>query len=289
MTSHKTMWALSVGAVMALHTPAWAETPDGETDTTPNPPVARVHPKDVGPTTVNQPGWDKDWGFVFSLNNVLTQANIVSSYLGFGAGGIYVLNSRMSIRGGLTLFHQHNPASISKTTTSTAGNVTVAHTLVPPAGACTAFTTTGCTTAFTLGLGGDFLLRLIPNEFSPYFGAGARLVYDFREVSYSDDASVVNQITSVDNEIRTASLGAVGIAGVEWRLHDTFAFFAEYQLGITLLSFERQRDSTVLEVNVGGNQQSATQTRRDQERTTYFNTNLGLAHGALLGLIGFFD
>jgi opacity protein-like surface antigen len=218
-------------------------------------------------------GWDTN-GLLFSLDNIFQNPTVLEGYQSFGLGGLYALSPKTALRLGLGLNHATNPAYVrEQTTTDAAGVATTTKTLVAP---------TNYTSAWSVHLGGDFLLALTEAAVQPYVGAGASLSYVSSALAYTDD-TVANNVLKVDNSDSTFNFGVRGIAGVQWRVHKSFALFAEYALNINLLNVASHSASSTTTTPAG-----STSTKTTGAPNNYFNFGTGLNQGGSLGLIAFF-
>ncbi len=270
---------LTVVLSLLLATPAWAqdaEEIEAAPATTPSnsnegmPPVAlKAH---------TNAGWDTAYGILFSLNNIFVQPGILSSHRGLGFGAQYHLTPTSAIRLGLGLSRATNPVTKTRTTT-TAGGTTV--TTFSLAG------TGGPTESDSLNVAADYLIRLTKQELAPYVGGGVRFGWSRDATKYTDDVTVTDQTTRVDDSSHDTSIGVEGVLGVEWRLHERFSFYAEYMLGVDIARWLSTQTSTVIENSAGGTV-TTTSTKSQSKETRTLNYNLFLAQGASLGVIAHF-
>ena len=240
----------------------------------PAPPVATapvIH-EDVGAVHL----WDRDIGLLFSFNNVFTIGNILSQSR-FGVGGLYGLSDELVVRGGLTASRNSNPADVVRTTTKT-GNDTVVDFNVNAGGP---------TSTWAWTVGADALLRLTDKPVAPYVGGGAFLTWSSNKTEYKDDLSIVDQSREVSNHARRFSGGLLGVAGIGWRIHESFSIYAEYNLRVSIWDWQDSKQQTTIKDSSGGSTTSS-QTKVEFEETRYFNYATSLGQGGSLGLIAFF-
>lgn len=225
-------------------------------------------------------GWDTDFGILFSVNNVFTRDGVLGSYQGYGLGGLLFLNPTMAVRTGLSLARSSNPV-FETTVVDTAADGTVTETKSLGGRG-------GPTSTFDLALGADFLMRASTGALSPYFGGGLRLAVGSSKTAYEDKGiTTTNVDTTVDDSESTLSLQLRGILGVDWRVHERFSFFAEYNLGIGLVNSTSTKENTSTTDSTGATPQTTSRTSSGK-RSSAFTLSTGLVQGASLGLVAFF-
>lgn len=223
-------------------------------------------------------GWDTPFALLFDLHNIFQNPIILSSYQGFGVGGQYHLGPTTALRIGLDLARTTNPVNVTKVTTTTGSDQVVSYQLSG---------TGGPTSMHSLAVEADLLMRLSRGAIAPYVGGGARFDWNRMATSFTDDVTTVDQVTNVDNRDQSFGMGLAGILGIDWRIHENFAFFAEYNLGVDLARWTSSRAETTV-TNTAGGVETTTQTKSEFDETRIFNYNLDLGQGAALGVIAFF-
>ncbi|MBK8482080.1 MAG: outer membrane beta-barrel protein [Proteobacteria bacterium] len=233
------------------------------------PPAPRVPPLPL------DQGWNSNWGFLLSLNNIFQNGSFLTTYGGMGAAGYYAFKPDLMLRLGVTLWRNSSPLFIQEQTRETAGEKLATYTVGNGAS----------------GLGfngrGDLLWRLSPKAVAPYLGAGLFLDSTHSRQTRDDEVSVVDQITRFRSRDTIIALGARGMGGAEWRLHPNFALFAEYELSVSFLTWTSSSSSTTVENSEGG-VRTVTRTASNSARTSWLTWGNTLAQGASLGLIVLF-
>lgn len=228
----------------------------------------------VPPLPLDQ-GWNSNWGFLLSLNNIFQNGGFLTTYGGMGAAGYYAFRPDLLLRLGVTLWRNSNPSAIQEQTRETAGEKLATYTVG--------------TGGSNLGFNGrgDLLWRLTPKAVAPYLGAGLFLNSTHSRQTRDDDISVVDQITRFRSRDTTIALGARGMGGAEWRLHPNFALFAEYELSVSFMSWTSSSSSTTVENSEGG-VRTVNRSASNSARTSWLTWGNTLAQGASLGLIVLF-
>jgi opacity protein-like surface antigen len=216
-------------------------------------------------------GWNKQYGMVFNLQNVFTQAGILGGY-GGGIGVQYNLAPESALRIGIDVSRTSNP-TYEQTTTPTGG--TPDTNLVVPA---------GYLSSVGVGVSGSYLKRLGSSALAPYLGAGVSLGFTNDSRSYEDDITTAGVVTMENDYRRTFEVGLLGQLGLEWRVHKSLSVFAEYGLSVSALEMSSGQDQS--RTTSGGT--IVTDTRSEFSRTKFFDVNTGLVQGGSLGLVAFF-
>jgi hypothetical protein len=221
--------------------------------------------------------WDRPYGIIFSVQNVFQ--NESSAVIGDFDGGVglqYTLSPQRALRLAVHLARESNPAGEQETTDLVSGTTT--RSFRAPAGQYTS--------AYDVDVGAMYVVRLAPSAISPYLGLGGGLGYFQGGRKYEDDLSSTTTQFAVDNMSRSFALNAAGTLGVEWRMHRSVSLFAEYGLGMALVTRESTRnESTQTEkatgqITAGGKTEWAT--------TKYLDFDTGVGQGGQLGLVAFF-
>jgi opacity protein-like surface antigen len=229
----------------------------------------------VGVSKTNlQDGWQGPWALLFSLNNIFQVAQILNGYQGFGIGGQYHLDPDTAIRGGASLNRTSTPQEVSKTTTIVGDDKTSQFTVQPGSASLTG----------TLGV--DYLRRLSRGLVAPYAGGGVFVGLGRATTNLEDDLSAEGQLHTTSSRDQSAALGVRGILGATWRVHESFAFFAEYALALEMWRWHQFRSTDTREDTAAG---STLRTRNARETTRLLNFAVGLSQGASFGLCVFFD
>ena len=222
--------------------------------------------------------WNTQYGVIFSVPNVFRQSAdpAVLGEFGGGVGLQYTLAPQRALRFSVHLERTSNPAGEQETTNLTDGATTKTFQL--PGGAYTS--------SYDVDLGAMYVMRLAPSSFSPYLGVGGGLGYFQGARKYEDDLSSTTTVFAVDNMNRTFALNAAGTLGVEWRMHKSVSLFAEYGLGMALVSRtsakteSSQTSKTTGQLNAG--------TKTEGSTTRFFNFDTGIGQAGQLGLVAFF-
>jgi opacity protein-like surface antigen len=216
----------------------------------------------AGRAQAQEAGWDTKYGILFTLPNLLqnNSSEVINDINGM-VGGQYNLSPRAGLR--LTANLGRQSFGIVERTV----------------GVNTTKTVPGITSSYTVDLQAQYMLRMTTASFSPYVGAGAGL--SFVQDNQSGDDSTNGVVTAkYDSMIRRDwGLGLLATAGVEWRVHKSFALFAEYQADLTF--FTAHDEDT--KVTVG-----ATTTESKVKQAQYLNLNMGIGQGGKLGFVAFF-
>ncbi len=219
-------------------------------------------------------GWNARWALLFSLNNVLVINQVVGSPVTGSVGATYFLSSDTAIRGGVALGRSHNPEQVTKIVNTTGDTSVTNYEVTNPS---------GFTSSHSVNLRADYLKRLMQTAVAPYVGVGASLGWNWQRQSYTDDKSVVDRRLSLDNNASAFTVGARGLLGAEWRVHPSFALYADYSLEVGLYSRNRLRNSTTTESTVGGTT-STQKVTSERDVNSFLNVSTGISQGASLGL-----
>lgn len=240
------------------------------------PPPPPPPPPSAPAPSATPAGWDTPYALLFSLNNIFQTGSILGNFQNYGIGGQYNLKPKMAIRAGIALGRQSNPAYVSETTTIDGNSTTPSKNLVVGE----------YTSKSNLRVGGDVLYGLTDTALMPYVGAGLALKLSTISLSYTDDTKdgIVN---TKDNGTTLFGVNLRGVLGVQWRVHRSFALFAEYALGVDLfdvasISTDESRTTTA------NGTSTTTSTKSEGTQTSFLVTELGLAQGGSLGLLAFF-
>ena len=109
----------------------------------------------------------------------------------------------------------------------------------------------------------------------PYVGAGLIASYSRYALDYTDDLTVADLVTDVNDVTSGVSIGARGIVGIGWRLNRRFTLFAEYQLALQAVTWLSTRDQTTMTSTASGTP-ATSQVTSESSETRYFNFDLGL-------------
>jgi hypothetical protein len=234
------------------------------------PPVA-VTVVDTPPPAMSsrESGWNTKHAVLFSLNNVLQVSSVLAEFQGLGIAMQMNRSSTRAIRGGVRLTRATTPQAVTKTTTQTGTDVTSTFQVDPGASFYDVFASA------------DYLRRMTEKKISPYTGAGAFLGYSQSGTSLDDDLSVTDQQHTIDARDINVVVGIRGIFGVEWRIHDSFAIFAEYALTLPIVTWQdsESTDTVTDTANDASNQMTV-----ETKTTSWFNFDVGLVQGASFGL-----
>lgn len=221
-------------------------------------------------------GWNGDWALTFGLNNVLTQGSVLSSLGGLGTSGVRFLSPTMAVRAGLSLSRTESPESITRTEVTNGGETVVSYSFAAPAGS-----------TVSTAVGGDLLWRLREGPVAPFVGAGVSVSHSLTTRSYTDAITVPDQSTTLNSTNNALTLGLRGILGAEWRFHESFALFAEYQLRVNVVQWNSLSDETIVE-NTSGGVRTSTRTANERSVPVWGTFNNALVQGGVLGLLVFF-
>lgn len=241
-------------------------------DVPPPPPVATAPDDPVVVVELDEP----TAGLLFNLNNVFTVGPILSGWQGFGFGYTRQLGA-MDLRVGLELARTTNPVNIVKTTQTNGTDVVVTYEVNAPA----------FTSLHAAGLVLDVIKPLTDGKVAAYVGAGVTAGYSRTALGYTDDVTVVDQRVEVDNTSQAFGIGGRGIFGVNWRIKPRWSLFAEYQLGVSAVSWTSNHDSTTTENSASGTP-ATMRVESEYRETRWFNFDTGLGQGGALGLIAHF-
>jgi opacity protein-like surface antigen len=217
-------------------------------------------------------GWNTQYGMIFSLQNVFTQAGILGGY-GGGIGLQYNLGASRALRLAVDLSRDSTPVVERESTYSSGAGSVTSKTLVVPT----------WTSQYDVNVSGTYLVRLGTAALSPYLGGGLSLGWNSRALQYEDTITTLNTRREIDNSNRTFDVGLHGKLGLEWRVHRSMSLFAEYGLGVDAFSSESNvQDETV--TTATGSSNSKTEFNRNR----FFNFSTGLDQGGALGVVAFF-
>ncbi|MDF1562917.1 MAG: outer membrane beta-barrel protein [Deltaproteobacteria bacterium] len=214
---------------------------------------------------------------LFNLNNVFTSGAILDEHRGYGFGYLLDLGEVWGLRLGLDVTRITNPVRVERVTTIT-GNTTVTDYQL---------TISGPTDYFGASVGADLVRRLSRRKVAPFAGVGLFVDMSHSALRYTDDVSVTDQVTQVNDRTSSWGVGLEGLAGISWRVHESFSLYAEYTLGLTVFRWTSVRGETTIENSAGG---TPTTTRSETEAITtrWLNLGLGLGQGASLGVMAHF-
>lgn len=218
--------------------------------------------------------WNTKYGMLFSLQNVFTQGGILDDYQG-GVGLQYNLGADRSVRMSVSLAHVSNPTREEDTTNLVTGT-TDTNLYVPG----------GYLSEYEVGVGASYMMRLGTAALAPYLGVGGRVNFYQGTRDYEDDLTSTTTITAEDDLYRDISLVALGHLGLEWRVHRSVSFFAEYGLGVSVVSFITDNEEYSTTDKATGAVTFGTRT--ESSGTRFFNFGTGLIQGGQLGLVAFF-
>lgn len=213
-------------------------------------------------------GWDGTWALAFALN-----PNFMAGGLGGDLAASYNLSSSMAVRLSVGFNRWEDPAVTSKTTVETGNQKTITYTKNIP----------NDTSTSSLGVAADLVFRLLPSAVAPYAGAGLFYNWNQSSLDYEDDVTTPNQITTVNNHDRLQTVGLRGILGAEWRVHESFALFAEYRLGVNVYQHLSNVQDRTDEVKVG-DQRTASNTKTEAEKAIWLTGGADLSHTGTIGL-----
>lgn len=221
-------------------------------------------------------GWNAPWALVFQFNNILVNGNFLDSFRGLGVAGALMLNEDFMIRGGATLSRTSSPPRTTETTIENGADVTKTYAY-----------TSGATSSGSVTVRADAVYRLTRNKVAPYVGAGPYVSYSHSRQTSDDDVSVPDVVTSVRNRSNSLTFGLRGLVGAEWRIHPSFALFAEYAASLDVITYSDFDNRTVVRSTVTG-VETASSTRTEQNTPSWLNLSTGIAQGASLGLMVLF-
>jgi hypothetical protein len=220
--------------------------------------------------------WATKYGMLFTVQNVF--GNDSASTLGDMGGSVglqYNLGPQRALRIVAGLHRASDSASETKTTTFPAGTTTTGF----------AEPDSGFTSQYDANVGAAYMMRLTSASIAPYLGAGGGIGYFQEAEKWENDTGATNTIEN-DDILRRMSLNAGGILGVEWRVHKSIALFAEYTLGVNLISYTSSKEETTTTVKATG--AVANGTRVKSSNTTFLNFDTGIGQGGMIGLLAFF-
>lgn len=227
-----------------------------------------------GPKAAEQPST----ALLLSLNNVLVNNAVLSGYRGMGLGLQFDLASQWAVRGAVDLSRATNPVRISKVTTTTGTDTQVDYTFQAP----------GTTSQYSGTVGVDLIRRLGTRAMAPYAGFGVWADWTRQQTNYSDDISVVDQVTNVNNVYNSRGFGFEGVLGIAWRVHESISLFAEYALDLDVVRWTSTNNQTTVKSTASGLEASTRQTHSEDSETKWFNVDMSLGQGASLGLMAHF-
>lgn len=219
----------------------------------------------AGRAQAQEAGWDTKAGVLFTLPNVFDghipgDTSLINDINGM-VGGQYNMSPTTGLR--LTANLARSSHGILETTV----------------GVNTSKTVPAITSSYTVDLQAQYMLRMTTASVSPYVGAGVGLSFVQDNQSGEDSTNGVVS-TKYDSMLRRDwGLGLLATAGVEWRIHKSFALFAEYEADLSLFTAH----DVDTKVTVG-----ATTTETKVKQAQYFNLDMGIGQGGKLGFIAFF-
>lgn len=218
-------------------------------------------------------------GLLFNLNNVFVQPGVLGGWQGFGLGLQKTLGSGNVARLGLELARATDPVNIVKTTRINGMDEVVSYDLQLPSG--------GFTSRHAAAAVLDVLKPLTQRTIAPYLGAGVFAAYVNSRLAYTDDLTITDQITEVDNSSSTLSVGLRGILGVGWRIGERFSLFAEYHLNINAVQWQSDHTQTTTN-NTASGTPASNRVETEFRETRWFNLDTALGQGGALGLVAHF-
>lgn len=262
------MLARRVVAVAMLSCASVAGAQAPEVDATGRPQPASA----PGPTTGG--GWDGDWALLFGLNNILVVGNFLADFdgpAGGTVGGAWHLRPDLGLRGTVHLSRATTDAVVTEQVTQIGDEriVTQTHSRPSP------------TSVTQLSIAADLIKRLSLSAVAPYAGAGLFVGWVDSATHWRDEVTAPDVVTEADGSRSTFTVGAQGLVGAEWRVHPSFALFAEYGLVFDVYSRTAQRDRTIDEGVADG---SRAVTSVSSTRQEWLNLSTGLSWGGQLGL-----
>lgn len=263
-------------AVSLASAPAWAQD-----SAAPAPaPAAYAAPTSAPSASVERAepagdgAWNTRYGMIFSIENIFqNNSDAVIGDFGGGVGLQLNLSPQSGIRFSVNLSRETRPAYTTETTDLVTG--TKSEDFVAPA----------FTSRYDVDVGALYVMRLSPSSIAPYLGFGGGVGY-FQEARKFEDDTDPTFVTEVDNLKREISLNAAGVLGVDWRLHRAVSIFAEYGLGVALVSLNSDDGETRTSYKSNGAVVYGTKT--EGSSTEYFEFGTGLGQGGRIGLIAFF-
>lgn len=254
----------------------------------PPPPVVEVKPQ---PTTVvvapapdgEVPERYRNAGLLFNLNNVFVAPGVLGGWQGFGFGAQKTLDSGSSIRVGLELARQTDPVNVVKTTRTNGMDIVTSYDLQLPA--------SGFTGQHAVAVVLDWVKPLTTRNIAPYMGPGVFAGYSRGTLSYTDDLTVTDQVTEIDNTSQSYTVGVRGIFGVNWRINERFSLFAEYHLAISIVEWQSDTTSTTTNntaIANPGMEAASSRVETELRETRWLNLDTGLGQGGSLGLVAHF-
>jgi hypothetical protein len=164
-----------------------------------------------------------------------------------------------------------------KNTTIVGSSTTVWYEVNPPA----------WTSTYGVALAVDMIKPLAAAKVAPFVGVGVFAGYGRQSLQYTDDLTLTDFSTTVDNYRAATTIGARGVVGLSWRIHESFSLYAEYHLRVDAVTWSATRDrSTITDSSAGT--PATSQTTSEHQETTYFNVDTALGQGGALGLIAYF-
>jgi len=229
---------------------------------------ARAYAADEG-------AWNTKYGMLFSVQNVFQNGNesIIGDF-GGGVGVQYNLSETRAMRFSVNLSRASHDAFERESTDLTTGTVTT--TFVAP---------TDFTSQYVTNAAASYVMRLTSASVAPYLGAGAGFRYTQTAMNWENSTGAASVISRDDMD-RTLALTMSGTLGLEWRVHRAISLFAEYGLGLDLVSWHSDTDETRTVSKTTG--QTTSGTKSEGSSTTFFNFRTGLGQGGQIGVVAFF-
>lgn len=219
--------------------------------------------------------WSSKYGMIFTLQNVFqNNSSAVIGDFGGGVGVQYNLAPLRALRLHVSLSRASNDAYERETTDLVTGTTT--KTFVSP---------TTFTSRYDVNAGASYLMRLTAAPIAPYVGIGAGLGYVQTAMKWENSTPAASVIDR-DDMRRDLSLAAAGTLGLEWRVHKSLSLFAEYALGVDLVTWTSERTEQATTSKTTGAVTAGT--RVEGSSTKFFNFDTGLGQGGLIGLVAFF-
>jgi hypothetical protein len=219
--------------------------------------------------------WNSPYGLIFSVQNLFQNGS--SALIGDYGGGIGIqknLSAKRALRVSVNLARASDSGYETETTNLATGQVTKSYTPPGP-----------FTSRYDVNVGAMYEMRLTAAKIAPYLGVGGGVNYLQQARQYEDDVSSTVTTFKVDNMYRATSLFASGTFGLEWRVASSVSLFAEYGIGLDLVTWQSNKTESRTTVNATG---AVSGSKSEGSTTTYLNWSTGLVGGGQLGLVAFF-
>lgn len=222
-------------------------------------------------------GWPEGLGFLVSLPNPIEGQGWLTGYRGLGLGLFQGLGPTLGLRFGADVSRTADPYFLT-TVDQEADDGTIT------TGVLFENRYGGPTSTFGLDLDIDAVTRLSTAAVAPYVGGGLNLGFRDATVRYVDTFTTSDVTVDVDKHARETRLGLRGLVGAEWRIHRSFALFAEYGLGVNVVSL-RTGSGYEKTTNGAGDDDITTTQRFASRQAVLFDLGAGLQQGASLGVL----